>query len=265
MDGAEGLEGVYVLAATSRPDLIDPALLRPGRLDKSLLCDMPNREDREDILRAVSSGGRVKMRAEVEKRMVEVSERTEGYSGADLQALMFNASLEAIHELIEAETDGRKSSTGMNGTKGAKPSPRKGSAKSERHEFIQFLYDANEDAKANASLSASSALEPYAAIAAKLDALNLARRREKQLQRGHQLRSHDERRGDSRKDASKEKDEVWVEWKHIQRALATTRSSISADERKRLGAIYHEFIVGRNGEMPSGDGGREIGGRSSLM
>src|ERR1700732_5498386 len=50
LDGAEGLEGVYVLAATSRPDLADPALLRPGRLDKSLLCDMPNRGDREGVL-----------------------------------------------------------------------------------------------------------------------------------------------------------------------------------------------------------------------
>lgn len=49
MDGAEGLEGVYVLAATSRPDLIDPALLRPGRLDKSLLCDMPNAQDRLEV------------------------------------------------------------------------------------------------------------------------------------------------------------------------------------------------------------------------
>jgi peroxin-1 len=68
MDGAEGLEGVYVLAATryvlhanvgifslnkqlSRPDLIDPALLRPGRLDKSLLCDMPSKEERKDVRR----------------------------------------------------------------------------------------------------------------------------------------------------------------------------------------------------------------------
>jgi peroxin-1 len=265
MDGAEGLEGVYVLAATSRPDLIDPALLRPGRLDKSLLCDMPNREDREDILRAVSSGGRVKMRPEVEKRLVEVSERTEGYSGADLQALMFNASLEAIHELIEAETSGRKGSTGMNGSKGGKVGQKKSGGKSEKHEFIQFLYDANEDAKARTSLSASSALDSRAAIAAKLDALKLARRREKQLQRGHQLRSHDDGRAHTHQDSSREKDEVWVEWKHIERALATTRSSISVDERKRLGAIYHEFVVGRNGEMPSGDGGREIGGRSSLM
>lgn len=67
MDGAEGLDGVYVLAATrcvcrrlecaamlreqrtSRPDLIDSALLRPGRLDKSLLCNMPDVGERKDV------------------------------------------------------------------------------------------------------------------------------------------------------------------------------------------------------------------------
>lgn len=43
LDGVEGLDGVYVLAATSRPDLIDPALLRPGRLDKCLYCGMPDK------------------------------------------------------------------------------------------------------------------------------------------------------------------------------------------------------------------------------
>ena len=42
LDGVEGLEGVYILGASSRPDLIDPALLRPGRLDKSLYCGMPD-------------------------------------------------------------------------------------------------------------------------------------------------------------------------------------------------------------------------------
>ena len=137
--------------------------------------------------------------------------------------------------------------------------------RSEKHDFIQFLYDANEDAKARTSLSASSALESHAMIAAKLDALKLARRREKQLQRGHRHQNPDDSPLGRKHDSSQEKDEVWVQWKHIERALATTRSSISADERKRLGAIYHEFVVGRNGEMPSGDGGREIGGRSSLM
>ncbi|KAG7412284.1 Peroxisome biogenesis factor 1 [Fusarium oxysporum f. sp. rapae] len=53
MDGVEGLYGVYVLAATSRPDLIDPALLRPGHVDKSLLCDLSHLDDRIDILRCL--------------------------------------------------------------------------------------------------------------------------------------------------------------------------------------------------------------------
>lgn len=51
LDGVEGLEGVYMLAATSRPDLIDPALLRPGRLDRALLCGLPGPHDRASILR----------------------------------------------------------------------------------------------------------------------------------------------------------------------------------------------------------------------
>lgn len=42
LDGVEGLEGVFILAATSRPSLIDPALLRPGRVDKCVYCPMPN-------------------------------------------------------------------------------------------------------------------------------------------------------------------------------------------------------------------------------
>lgn len=51
MDGAEGLDGVYVLGATSRPDMIDPALLRPGRLDKAVLCSLPNEEERAEVMK----------------------------------------------------------------------------------------------------------------------------------------------------------------------------------------------------------------------
>src|SRR5207249_4668310 len=51
MDGVEGLDrGVFILAATSRPDLIDPALLRPGRFDKWLRCPLPSDEERREIL-----------------------------------------------------------------------------------------------------------------------------------------------------------------------------------------------------------------------
>ena len=53
LDGVEGgMEGVWVLASTSRPELVDPALLRPGRIDKAVLCDLPDTEDRTDILRS---------------------------------------------------------------------------------------------------------------------------------------------------------------------------------------------------------------------
>ncbi|KAL1457666.1 hypothetical protein WDU94_007871 [Cyamophila willieti] len=50
LDGVEGLDGVYVVGATSRPDIIDPALLRPGRLGASVHCTMPDLTEREDIL-----------------------------------------------------------------------------------------------------------------------------------------------------------------------------------------------------------------------
>jgi peroxin-1 len=55
LDGVEGLSGVCVLAATSRPDLIDAALLRPGRLDRLVFCGLPNRKERLHILRALSA------------------------------------------------------------------------------------------------------------------------------------------------------------------------------------------------------------------
>ena len=98
MDGAEGLDGVYVLAATSRPDLIDAALLRPGRLDKALLCDMPKWEDRLDILRVVAR--KVPIDSDVDLDVW--ARRTEGFSGADLQALLYNAQLDAIHATLHA-------------------------------------------------------------------------------------------------------------------------------------------------------------------
>ncbi|KIK98366.1 hypothetical protein PAXRUDRAFT_692364 [Paxillus rubicundulus Ve08.2h10] len=97
MDGAEGLTGVYVLAATSRPDLIDAALLRPGRLDKSILCDMPDEEDRNDILKAVSR--KVTLGTSVD--FEEIARLTDGYSGADLQALVYNAHLQVVHASID--------------------------------------------------------------------------------------------------------------------------------------------------------------------
>ncbi|XP_033760557.1 peroxisome biogenesis factor 1-like [Pecten maximus] len=95
LDGVEGLEGVYVLAATSRPDLIDPALLRPGRLDKCLQCQLPNKEERLKILQALTRN--ITLGPDV--NLQYFADECEHFSGADLKALLYNAQLEAIHEI----------------------------------------------------------------------------------------------------------------------------------------------------------------------
>ncbi|KAL7830386.1 hypothetical protein SRHO_G00315130 [Serrasalmus rhombeus] len=96
LDGVEGLQGVYVLAATSRPDLIDPALLRPGRLDKSVYCPPPDRESRVEILKALTHS--VPLATDVDLEQIAVA--TELFTGADLKALLYNAQLEAIHSSL---------------------------------------------------------------------------------------------------------------------------------------------------------------------
>jgi peroxin-1 len=261
MDGAEGLSGVYVLAATSRPDLIDPALLRPGRLDKSLICDLPNLEDRIDILLAL--GKKLHLSEEIthsaEGGLIEIARRTEGYSGADLQALVYNAHLEAIHDVLGDQEhaklgSGKKGVSKTNGTHSIHASSRN---------FIQFRYGEDEDraeaeARANSGHNKSKLLAERAAISAKLDEIKKAKKRAKMAQRG----GADEGKGVKEE---KEQQEVTIRWKHIEKSLQSTRASISAEERKRLEGLYREFVVGRNGEMPSGQGGTEVGGRSSLM
>ncbi|KAL2856575.1 P-loop containing nucleoside triphosphate hydrolase protein [Aspergillus pseudoustus] len=249
MDGAEGLSGVYVLAATSRPDLIDPALLRPGRLDKSLLCDMPNHADRADIIKAVS--GKLLMSEEVASRLDEVAARTEGFSGADLQAVVYNAHLEAVHDALGDRTGGDKPQA-----KAGKSTTTSTSSRS----FIQFLYSDLEQRAGTVAMPAP------VVVASKLDALKNARRRQRQLEQGSFGAPSSSATINSHEIAADEgREEIMVRWEHMERSLTTTRSSLSEAERRRLNAIYREFVEGRDGEMPNGEGGREIGGRTSLM
>ncbi|KAI1147508.1 P-loop containing nucleoside triphosphate hydrolase protein [Nemania diffusa] len=261
MDGAEGLSGVYVLAATSRPDLIDPALLRPGRLDKSLLCDFPNLEDRVDIIRAL--GKKVKLNEEIlssEDGLMELGKRTEGFSGADLQALMSNAQLEAIHDVLnelESQSHG--------GKRGAGTARDKSTSLARVRNFIQFRYGADaslaEAEDRTIGNSRSAQLAENTAIAAKLTEIKAARKRAKLGNQGASFTDEEH----SHKEKSGKDTEVLISWKHMIKALEDTRASISSQERSRLGRIYHEFVVGRSGEMRDGQGSMEIGGRSSLM
>lgn len=253
MDGAEGLSGVYVLAATSRPDLIDPALLRPGRLDKSLLCDMPSLQDRVDIIRAVSE--KLKMSDEVASRLDDIAANTEGFSGADLQAVVYNAHLEAVHDVLGDRSGSDKPAASKSSV--TQPSSTSTSSKS----FIQFLYSSSEEA------DGSTCMPPPAVIAAKLEAIKNSRRRQRQLEQGSSAPAAGaapEANG-TQPTADELRDEIIVRWDHVERSLATTRSSLSVAELKRFQAIYREFVVGRNGEMPNGEAGNEIGGRTSLM
>ena len=97
LDGVEGLTGVFVLAATSRPDLIDAALLRPGRLDRLLFCDFPDLGERVEILTALARS--LPMGEGVD--LGEVARQVAGFSGADLQALLGEAQVGAVHVLLE--------------------------------------------------------------------------------------------------------------------------------------------------------------------
>ncbi|KAK4391024.1 Peroxisome biogenesis protein 1 [Sesamum angolense] len=102
LDGVEVLTGVFVFAATSRPDLLDAALLRPGRLDRLLFCDFPSQQERLDILKVLS--GKLPMASDVD--LERISRMTKGFSGADLQALLSDTQLEAVHELLDREDGG---------------------------------------------------------------------------------------------------------------------------------------------------------------
>ncbi|KAG8293657.1 Peroxisome biosynthesis protein pex1, variant 2 [Homalodisca vitripennis] len=97
MDGVEMLEGVWVLAAASRPDLLDPALLRPGRIGTLLHCPLPSQEDRLAILTSLS--GKLRMSEDVD--LAKVAGLTEGFTGADLQALLFTAQMSAYDALYQ--------------------------------------------------------------------------------------------------------------------------------------------------------------------
>ncbi|TKA76161.1 hypothetical protein B0A49_03966 [Cryomyces minteri] len=265
MDGAEGLSGVYVLAATSRPDLIDPALLRPGRLDKSLICDLPGLDDRLDILQALST--KLKIAADVlgaergGHNLMEIARRTEGYSGADLQAVVYNAHLEAIHDVLGDV--GAAEDFGKGGGKSGNTTSTQHASAAPIPDFTHFRFGASSSAPNGASpQTASAALTERAEIAAKIQSLQLARAKTRQRPRSDSLSADND---DDNAPVEPSSREPIIQWKHILASLATTRSSIGPEERKRLAGIYREFVVGRNGEMPSGQGGSEIGGRSSLM
>ncbi|NQV93486.1 ATP-dependent zinc metalloprotease FtsH [Candidatus Kaiserbacteria bacterium] len=94
MDGFEQTEKVIVMAATNRPDVLDPALLRPGRFDRRVTIDLPDRKDREEILKIHAR----KKPLHDDVDLTVIAERTPGFSGADLYSLMNEGAILAARE-----------------------------------------------------------------------------------------------------------------------------------------------------------------------
>ncbi|KAI8073284.1 P-loop containing nucleoside triphosphate hydrolase protein [Gongronella butleri] len=237
MDGAEGLDGVYVLAATSRPDLIDPALLRPGRLDKALLCGMPSFDERLEILGALAS----KMTLASEVDLNAYAEKTEGFSGADLQGFLYNAHLEAIHGAINIDSFKEQ----------LKKEQDDKSTKDPKQAFV-MAGGKHDDNKGPLTLAEKGH------ISQRLDQIKLG------LKAPDTTSKKKKKAAAPASNAAADEHVAAITVKHLEKSLKTTRPSITAEEFLRLKAIYDEFVSGRTGELPSGEGEKGIGKRSTL-
>lgn len=100
LDGAEPLRDVVVLGATNRPDLVDPALLRPGRLERLIFVPPPDAEARAEILRTSSRS--IPLADDVD--LPALAEQLDGYSAADCSALLREAALTAMRRDLDAAT-----------------------------------------------------------------------------------------------------------------------------------------------------------------
>jgi len=94
MDGFDPTEKVIVMAATNRPDVLDPALLRPGRFDRRVTIDLPDRKDREEIMKVQAR----KKPLGPDVNLSVIAERTPGFSGAELYSLINEAAILAARE-----------------------------------------------------------------------------------------------------------------------------------------------------------------------
>jgi len=99
MDGVEDLKDVLVIGATNRPDMLDPALLRPGRFDKILLVNAPEEKGRLNVLEIHTKN----MPLAKDVNIKELAKKTVGYTGADLEALAREAAMLSLRESLDAK------------------------------------------------------------------------------------------------------------------------------------------------------------------
>jgi transitional endoplasmic reticulum ATPase len=102
LDGLEELHGVMIIAATNRADLIDPALLRPGRFDKIIEIPLPEETDRKEIFSVHLKG----KETSEDVNLKELAKLTEGFSGADIEAIVSEATIVCIREFLNDNPEG---------------------------------------------------------------------------------------------------------------------------------------------------------------
>ena len=100
MDGLEALNNVVVIAATNRPDIMDPALLRPGRFDKSIYIGPPDKESREKIFKIHTANKPLDDDVDISA----LAEKTDGCTGADISAICNEAVMNSVRELVKSGT-----------------------------------------------------------------------------------------------------------------------------------------------------------------
>jgi len=108
MDGLEDLNDILIIGATNRPDMLDTAILRPGRFDKILLINAPEEEGRLNILKIhtknmpIGDAKNIFDEKEKDELLKELAKQTDGYTGADLESLTREAAMLALRENIES-------------------------------------------------------------------------------------------------------------------------------------------------------------------
>ncbi|CAI5067592.1 BBT_HP_G0169770.mRNA.1.CDS.1 [Saccharomyces cerevisiae] len=96
LDGLNDRRGIFVIGATNRPDMIDPAMLRPGRLDKTLFIELPNTEEKLDIIKTLTKSHGTPLSSDVDFEEIIRNEKCNNFSGADLAALVRESSVLAL-------------------------------------------------------------------------------------------------------------------------------------------------------------------------
>ncbi|CCG22014.1 Rix7 protein [Candida orthopsilosis Co 90-125] len=96
LDGLSDRNGVFVIGATNRPDMIDPAMLRPGRLDKTLYIELPTANERYEILKTITTANSTPIASNVDLVEIANDEKCRNFSGADLSSLVKEAGISAL-------------------------------------------------------------------------------------------------------------------------------------------------------------------------